>query len=349
MADAPAVAHRPLGRSGIHVAPLALGTMVLGPWGNEDADACVRIVHRALDAGINLVDTADIYGGGVSEELVGRALAGARRDGAVLATKFHNPMGPDVNERGNSRRWITRAVEASLQRLGTDRIDLYQVHRPDPRCDIEETVAALDDLVRAGKILAWGTSTFPAEEIVEARWAAERLRVRPPVCEQPPYSLFNRAAEAAVLPTCLRYGMGTIVWSPLQGGWLTGKYRKGQDATADSRAALKPDHFDPGHEAKLDLVEELVVIAQELGRPMSDVALAFVLAHPAVTAAIIGPRTEEQLVQLIGDGAVLSGAFRLDSATLDRLDALVPPGVTLNARDLGYTPPAVADATLRRR
>ena len=217
--------YRTLGSTGIEVSTLGLGTMVLGAWGNNDHDSCVRIIHRALDAGINLVDTADVYAAGESEEIVGAALSG-RRDDIVVATKFHNPMGADRNARGNSRRWIRTAVEASLRRLGTDRIDLYQVHRPDPSTDIAETVDALTDLVREGKILAWGTSTFPAEQIVEARWAAERRRVAGPHTEQPPYSILARCIERDVLPTCRRHGMGVLVWSPLAGGWLTGKYQQ---------------------------------------------------------------------------------------------------------------------------
>ena len=334
---------RLLGTTGIRVSELALGTMVLGAWGNPDHDECERIIHRALDAGVNLVDTADIYAFGESEEIVGRALKG-RRDEVVLATKFHNAMDEDPNHRGNSRRWITQAVEDSLRRLQTDRIDLYQVHRPDPDTDLDETLGALSDLVHQGKVLAIGTSTFPAEELVEAWWRAEvggHVRFR---TEQPPYSILARHVEASVLPTCQRLGLGVLVWAPLQGGWLTGKYRRGVAVPAGSRAATNPDHFDAGHERKLDLVEALLALAADAGVPLAHLALAFVLAHPAVTSAIIGPRTLDQLEDLLGADQV-----RLGDDLLDRIDALVVPGETLNRSDEGWVPPALADPALRRR
>jgi aryl-alcohol dehydrogenase-like predicted oxidoreductase len=334
---------RLLGTSGIRVSELALGTMVLGAWGNRDHDECERIVHRALDAGINVVDTADVYAFGESEEIVGRALRD-RRDDVVLATKFHNAMGEDPNHRGNSRRWITRAVEDSLRRLQTDRIDLYQVHRPDPDTDLDETMAALSDLVHAGKVLAVGTSTFPAEDLVDAWWRAEtrgHVRFR---SEQPPYSILARGVEASVLPTCQRLGLGVLVWSPLQGGWLTGKYRRGAPVPPGSRADTNPDHFDHGHSRKFDLVEALLALADEAGLPLAHLALGFVLAHPAVSCAIIGPRTLDQLEDLLGAGSVV-----LEADVLDRIDALVAPGETLNTRDEGWVPPALADPSLRRR
>ena len=335
---------RTIGRSGVRVNPLALGTMVLGPWGNTDVDACRRIVHRALDAGLNLVDTADTYGDGATEEIIGPALKG-RRDDVVLATKFQNPVGDhdDPNRQGNSRRWMMRAVEDSLRRLGTDYIDLYQVHRPDPHTDIAETVEAMSDLVRAGKVRAWGTSTFPASEIVEAHWAAQRSGAIGPHCEQPPYSIMCRGIESDVLDVCARYGMGVITWSPLSGGWLTGKYTRADPAPEGSRGATNPDHFDGSNEAKFDAVERLVPIAAEAGVSMTHMALAWVLEHPAVTAAIIGPRTEEQLTELLA-----LGDLRLDSDTLDAIDAVVPPGATINQADTYWTPPALA-APARRR
>ncbi len=334
---------RLLGSTGIRVSELALGTMVLGAWGNPDHDECERIIHRALDAGINLVDTADIYAFGESEEIVGRALKG-RRDEVVLATKFHNAMSEEPNHRGNSRRWITRAVEDSLRRLQTDRIDLYQVHRPDPDTDLDETMAALSDLVHAGKVLAVGTSTFPPEDLVEAWWRAEtrgHVRFR---TEQPPYSILARHVEAGVLPTCERLGLGVLVWSPLQGGWLTGKYRRGVAVPKGSRADINAEHFDYGHERKLDLVESLLELAGEAGVPLAHLALAFVLAHPAVTSAIIGPRTLDQLDGLLGAEAVVLGAD-----VLDRIDELVAPGETLNRYDEGWVPPALAEPSWRRR
>ncbi len=257
---------RPLGRTGIHVSRFGLGAMVLGAWGNTDRDACRRIIGRTLDAGINLIDTADMYADGENEEIVGEAIA-ARRDEIVLCTKFHYPVGDhdDPNRRGNSRRWIRQAVDDSLRRLGTDRIDLYQVHRPDPTTDIAETVAALDDLVTAGKILAWGTSTFPAEEIVLAHWAAERNGHVGPHTEQPPYSILARGIERDVLPTAERFGMGVLVWSPLAGGWLTGKYSRTSPPPIGSRAQTDPDHFDGANPAKFDAVERLSAIAARGG------------------------------------------------------------------------------------
>jgi aryl-alcohol dehydrogenase-like predicted oxidoreductase len=339
------VEHRTLGTTGMQVSTFALGTMVLGAWGNRDADECIRIVHAALDAGINLVDTADVYAFGESEELVGRALEG-RRDDIVLATKFFNAMGEDPNQRGASRRWIIRAVEDSLRRLRTDWIDLYQVHRPDPAADLDETLGALSDLVHAGKIRAFGTSTFPAETVVEAQWTAERRGHVRPTTEQPPYSALARGVEAALLPTCQRYGLGVLVWAPLNGGWLTGKYRDGRPPAA-SRAERVPDHFDFGgtvHERKMAAVEQLAAIAEEAGLRLVDLAHAFVLAHPAVTSAILGPRTLEQLEDVLGGAHV-----RLTDDVLDQIDAVVPPGTTLNPFDAGYEPPALAEARLRRR
>jgi aryl-alcohol dehydrogenase-like predicted oxidoreductase len=335
---------RTLGRTGVRVSRFGLGTMVLGPWGNTDESACHRLIHRALDAGINLVDTADVYGNGETEEIVGSALEG-RRDGVVLATKFHNPVGddPDPNRSGNSRRWIMTAVEDSLRRLRTDHIDLYQVHRPDPDTAIEETVEALSDLVRAGKIRAWGTSTFGADEIVEAHWAAERSGAIGPHCEQPPYSILCRGIERDVLPTCRRRGMGVITWSPLSGGWLTGKYTREDPAPEGSRAETNPDHFDGGNEAKFDAVERLGRVASEVGLPLTALALAWVVEHPSVSACLLGPRTEDQLA-----GLLEAAATRLDEDTLDAIDAIVEPGTNVNPADSGWTPPGLA-VEMRRR
>ena len=338
---------RTLGRTGMRVSPLCLGSMMLGTWGNPDHDDCIRIVHAALDAGINFVDTADVYSAGESEEIVAKALSGGRRDGVVLATKFHAAMGADPNMAGNSRRWIMRAVDDSLRRLRTDWIDLYQVHRPDPSCDIDDTLAALSDLVHQGKVRAIGSSTFPAELIVESQWTAERRGRERFECEQPPYSILTRAIEAAVLPTCQRYGMGVIVWSPLNGGWLTGRYRRDAPIPADGRPARVPQRFDlerPGPAAKLDAVEALVPIATSAGVPLTHLALAFVLTHPAVTSAIIGPRTMEQLL-----GALGAPDVALEDDVLDAIDAVVPPGRTVDAEDTGWTPPDIADAWRRRR
>ena len=339
--------YRTLGPTGVQVSPLCLGAMMCGAWGTADHDESIRIIHRALDAGLNFVDTADIYSGGESEEIVGKALSDGRRDRVVLATKFHGRMGEDPNQRGNSRRWILQEVENSLRRLKTDWIDLYQVHRPDPATDVDETLGALTDLVRAGKVRYLGSSTFPAHEIVEAQWVAERRGRERFVCEQPPYSLLARGVEADVLPVCQRYGLGVIPWSPLAGGWLTGAYRKGQDVPTSRRAAMLPQRYDlslPENQRKLEAADALAGLAEEAGMSLIHLALAFVLAHPAVTSAIVGPRTMEQL-----EGQLGADEVELDDALLDRIDEIVPPGRNVNPADAGWIPPAVADASLRRR
>lgn len=335
-----------LGRTGITVSRHCFGAMMLGAWGNADHDDGVRMIHAALDAGVNLVDTADMYSHGESEEIVGKALRG-RRDDVVLATKVHGPMGEGHNMRGNSRRWIIREVENSLRRLNTDWIDLYQVHRPDPTTDIDETLGALTDLVRQGKVRAIGSSTFPSEEIIEAQWVAERRGRERFRCEQPPYSILVRGIERAVLPVCQRYGMGTIVWSPLAGGWLTGKYRKGQDLPRGGRPELAPARFDyslPDNQRKLDVVEELLKLAADAGTKLTHLALAWTLEHPAVTSAIIGPRTMEQLIDLLA-----AAELRLEVDVLDRVDELVPAGTNINPADAGYAPPGLDAAARRRR
>jgi aryl-alcohol dehydrogenase-like predicted oxidoreductase len=338
---------RTLGGTGIKVSPYCLGAMMFGAWGNPDHEESVRIIHAALDGGINFVDTADVYSAGESEEIVGQALRG-RRDDVVLATKAHSPMGEDPNMRGNSRRWIVREVENSLRRLQTDYIDLYQMHRPDPDTDVDETLSALSDLIRSGKVRAIGSSTFPAEQIVEAQWVADRRGHERFRCEQPPYSILVRGIEGNVLPTCQKYGMGVIVWSPLAGGWLTGRFRKETDVDMTrGRAQRLPLRFDPAlpaNQAKLAAVEELIKIAADAGRSLIHLALAFVTTHPAVTSAIIGPRTMDQLTDLLAAAAVT-----LDDDILDRIDQTVPPGVTLNPADAGWQPPVLADPAARRR
>src|SRR4051794_31703765 len=236
--------HRTLGRTGVEVSPLCLGAMMFGAWGNTDHADSVRIIHRALDAGINFIDTADVYSRGESEEIVAKALAGGRRDDVVLATKVHGVMGDDPNHSGNSRRWIMREVESSLRRLQTDWIDLYQIHRPEPETDIDETLGALTALARAGKARYIGSSTFPASGIVEAQWVAERRQRERFVCEQPPYSMLVRGVEQDVLPTCRRYGMGVIPWGPLAGGRLSGRWRKGQEPPPAGRADRIPGRHD---------------------------------------------------------------------------------------------------------
>jgi aryl-alcohol dehydrogenase-like predicted oxidoreductase len=337
--------YRTLGRTGVKVTPLCLGAMMFGAWGNPDHDDSIKIIHAALDAGINFIDTADVYSAGESEEIVGEALAG-RRDDIVLATKVHAGMGDDPNMTGNSRRWIVRECEASLRRLKTDYIDLYQIHRPDPSCEIDETLGALTDLVRAGKVRYVGSSTFPASEIVEAQWTAERRGRERFVTEQPPYSILVRGIEADVLPTCDRYGMGVIPWSPLAGGWLSGKWRKGADPTS-RRAQRVPGRYDlsqPENQRKLEAAEALANVADKAGISLVHMAVAWVLNHPVVTSAIIGPRTMEQLTSQLDAVDVT-----LDAATLDAIDEVVPPGTNFTWADAGYTPPGVADANARRR
>ncbi len=334
--------YRTLGNTGVKVSTHCLGAMMFGSWGNSDVEECLRITHAAIDAGINFIDTADVYSAGASEEIVGRAIAG-RRENLVLATKVHGSMGPGLNERGNSRLWITREVEASLRRLGTDHIDLYQVHRPAAATDLEETLSVLTDLQRQGKIRYFGTSTFPAYMLAEAQWVAERRGLSRPRSEQPPYSIFVRHAELDVLPAAQRYGMGVLVWSPLCRGWLTGRYRRGSEPEPGSRAVRNRERggvfaaqFDMAraeNQRKLDLVERLADLAASAGSPLSHMAIAFVLAHPAVTSAIVGPRTMSQLEDLIAGADV-----RLDATTLDAIDALVPPGTTVDDNDRGWVP-----------
>jgi aryl-alcohol dehydrogenase-like predicted oxidoreductase len=337
---------RVLGRTGIHVSPLCFGTMMFGAWGSTTTAECAAMVDRALDAGINFFDTADVYAYGESEEILGKALRG-RRDQVVLATKVHNRMTADPNTGGNSRRWIMRAVEDSLRRLGTDWIDLYQIHRPDPATDIDETLSALDTLVHQGKVRSVGTSTFPAAELVDAAWVATTRRRERFATEQPPYSIFVRGIEADVLPTCSKLGVAALVWAPLNAGWLTGKYSAGAPAQSDSRAARQADHFDfgtPAAERKLAALAQLEPLAADTGLSLIHLALAFCLAHPAVTCAIVGPRTMEQLESMLGAADV-----ELGDDVLDRIDEIVPPGTNLNPANAGYVPPSLSDPTARRR
>jgi aryl-alcohol dehydrogenase-like predicted oxidoreductase len=337
---------RPLGKTGVKVSPLCLGAMMFGAWGNTDHEDSIRIIHRALDAGINFVDTADVYSRGESEEIVAKALAGGRRDNVVLATKVHGTMGDDPNEFGNSRRWIIREVENSLRRLKTDWIDLYQIHRPEEDTDIDETLGALSDLIHAGKVRYIGSSTFPASQIVEAQWVAQRRGRERFVCEQPPYSILVRAIERDVLPTARRYGMGVIPWSPLAGGWLSGRYRLGSDLPSSHRAERIPARYDmslPGNQRKLEAVDALAKIAEEAGITLIEMALAFVIRHPAVTAAIIGPRTIEHL-----ESQLTAADVTLSDDVLDKIDEIVPPGVNLNPADGGWPNPALEPAARRR-
>ncbi|WP_163511106.1 aldo/keto reductase [Fodinicola acaciae] len=338
--------YRVLGGTGIEVSAYCLGAMMFGFVGNPDHDDSIRIIHAALDQGINFVDTADMYSTGESEEIVGKALKD-RRDDVVLATKVHFPLGDEWrNLSGNSRRWIVREVEESLRRLGTDYIDLYQIHRPDAKTDIEETLWTLTDLVQQGKIRAFGCSTFPAERIVEAHNVSERRGLMRFRTEQPPYSVLARGIERSVLPTCQQYGMGVITWSPLAGGFLTGRIRKGQDIDLTSgRAALRPHWFDPSvpeNVVKLDAVEQLIELADGIGCTLPQLAVAFAATHPAVTSVITGPRTMEHL-----DSVLKGAAVTLDDATLDRIDEIVPPGTDLYP--VTWTPDSLSNAALRRR
>ena len=343
-----AIEYRDLGSTGVKVSPMCLGTMMFGAWGNTDHGESIGIIHRALDAGINFIDTADVYSRGESEEIVGKALAGGRRDSVVLATKVHWTMGEDPNQYGNSRRWIIQEVENSLRRLGTDWIDLYQIHRPEPDTDIDETLGALSDLVRAGKVRYIGSSTFPAGQIVEAQWVAERRGRERFVCEQPPYSLLTRGVEAEVLPVCQKYGMGVIPWSPLAGGWLSGRYSSdGESPGASRRAQMIPSRYDmsiPANQQKLEAAQRLGALAEEGGMSLIEMALAFVMGHPAVTAPIIGPRTMEQL-----ESQLPALERTLSAELLDRIDEIVPPGLNVNPSDRGWDPPWLADSSLRRR
>jgi aryl-alcohol dehydrogenase-like predicted oxidoreductase len=338
--------YRTLGTTGTKVTPLCLGAMMFGDWGNTDHDDSIRIIHRALDAGINFIDTADVYSRGESEEIVGKALAGGRRDNVVLATKVHGTMGDDPNQFGNSRRWIIQEVENSLKRLNTDWIDLYQIHRPESDTDIDETLGALTDLVRAGKVRYIGSSTYPASQIVEAQWVAQQRGRERFVCEQPPYSMLVREIEKDMLPTAQRHRMGVIPWSPLAGGWLSGRYRKGQEIPASNRAERIPGRYDlstPENQLKLDKADALGQLADEAGLTLIEMAIAFVIRHPAVTSAIIGPRTMEHLEsQLTAADVVLS------NDVLDRIDEIVPPGVNVSPGDGGWPNPGLEPAARRR-
>jgi aryl-alcohol dehydrogenase-like predicted oxidoreductase len=333
--------YRTLGKTGIKVSPYCLGAMMFGGMGNADHDDSIRIIHKALDAGINFVDTADRYSAGESEEIVGKALKG-RRDKIVLATKVYGPMGDDPNQQGASRRWIMQEVDNSLRRLQTDYIDLYQIHRPSPDTDIEETLSALTDLMRVGKVRAIGSSTFPASEIVEAQWVAERRGLARFRTEQPPYSILNRGIEREVLPVCQRYGMGTLIWSPLAMGMLTGRYRKGQEMPDSLRARHFPRQMSDVR--SLDAVEELISLAESAGLTLTHMAMAFSVAHPGVTSAILGPRTMEHL-----DDLLAGSEAGLTDEVLNRIDEIVPPGTDTLPLEANYNPPAIAQAHLRRR
>ena len=335
--------YRTLGRTGVKVSPLCLGAMMFGQWGNPDHQDSIRIIHRALDAGINFIDTADVYSGGESEEILAKALANGKRKNVVLATKVHGAMGDDPNAQGNSRRWIIEECDNSLRRLGTDWIDLYQIHRPSPDTDIEEPLSALTDLMRVGKVRAIGSSTFPASEIVEAQWVAERRGLARFRTEQPPYSILSRSIEREVLPVCQRYGMGVLVWGPLARGMLSGRYRKGQPLPDSLRVKVYPKQMSD--EVRLDAVEELILVAEQAGLSLTHMSMAFTVAHPGVTSAILGPRTMQQLDDLLAGAEVV-----LTDEVLDQIDQIVPPGIDIGTPDAAnYVPPALSQTSLRRR
>jgi aryl-alcohol dehydrogenase-like predicted oxidoreductase len=343
--------YRKLGPTGVEVSSQCLGAMVLGQFGNRDDDDCVRILRRAVDAGINFIDTADVYSSGESEEIVGRAVA-ANRDDVIIATKCFYPMGADRNEQGGSRRWIMRAVEGSLRRLGTDYIDLYQVHKLDWDTDLEETLGALSDLVRQGKVRYLGSSSYPAEWLVEAQWAAARRGTERFVCEQSQYSIFARSAERSLLPTCLRHRMAMIPWSPLAGGWLTGKYRREEPVPSGSRFepgsvfmyGRKEIGEDPVSAARFEVVDALGRIADEAGLSLTTMSLGFVASHPGVTSTIIGPRTMQQL-----EDALVAAEVVLGDDVLDAIDAVVPPGTDVPGVDHFVDYPSIAHPVSRRR
>jgi aryl-alcohol dehydrogenase-like predicted oxidoreductase len=341
--------YRPIGSSGLYASIFALGAMSFGARGNPDHSACRQVISRALDAGINVIDTADFYSLGESEEIVGGAL-GARRGEVLLASKCYWPMGRnDPNRRGLSRRWIVRACEESLTRLGTDYLDIYYMHKPDPDTDLDESLGAMSDLVHQGKVRLVGISTFPADRIVEVAWTAERRGHIRPRIEQPPYSILNRHIERDFLPACARYGLGVMVWGPLNHGYLTGKYQSGPvTGSRASRWSAVSEAFDrsrPEVLRKIATVQQLSELADEVGEPMSHLALAFAVEHPAVTSAIIGPRTLEQFEELIP-----AGDLRLESDVLDRIDEIVSPGTDVDpVADAGWMPPWLADRAPRRR
>lgn len=337
--------YRTLGRTGVQVSTLALGAMNFGAVGRTGQDETTAMIDRALGAGVNLIDTADMYSNGQSEELVGAAIAG-RRDDVVLATKAGLPMGDDRNRRGASRRWLTTALENSLRRLKVEYVDLYQVHRWDPATSDEETLSALTDLQRAGKIRYFGTSEYPAYRLVEAQWNAERHHLSRFTTEQLNYSLLQRGAEVETLPVAEQYGLGVLAWSPLASGWLSGAVRAGRPITT-SRSAFMPDRFDttiPANAAKLEAVEQLAKLAEQAGLTLIQLALGFVTAHPGVTSALIGPRTLDHL-----DSQLDAADTVLPPDLLDAIDTITTPGADLAPTEKHAITPALTNPALRRR
>ena len=340
---------RSFGGTGIQVSKFCLGAMMFGPMGNTDHADCVRIVHAAFDAGINFIDTADAYSRGESEQILAKALKG-RRDDVVLATKCFIPMSSDPNHGGGSRRWIVRAVEDSLRRLETDYLDLYQLHRRDYRTDLEESLSALTDLQRQGKIRALGMSATPPNVLMEAHGVSERRGLARVRGEQCLYSAMARGVEEFVLPSCQQLGIGVLTYAPLNGGWLSGKYQRAAAPPAGSRAASalgrtgRWDEARPEVARKHEVVDALAALAREAGLPLTHLATAFAAEHPAVSSVIIGPRTMPQL-----EDSLAAASVRLAADVLDRIDAIVPPGENLDRRDTAVGNPALDDASRRRR
>lgn len=334
---------RYLGRTGVRVSPLTLGTMNFGRWTQEKES--LEIIGAALDAGINVVDTADVYGNGSSEEIVGKVIK-HRRDDLFLATKFHGQVGDNPQHAGNSRRWIVKAVENSLRRLGTDYLDLYQAHRPDEHTDPLETIQTLNDLIRQGKIRYYGTSVFPAHQKVEAHWLAEKHGLIAPHTEQVPYSLLVRGVEREVFPTVQKYGEGVLSYGPLAAGWLSGKYRIGGEQPQSARAELIPGRFDISlerNQRKLAAAEALAELAEDNGLTLPELAVAFALNHPAVSSVIIGPRTHAHLETYLKATTV-----ELSPEILDAIDEIVDPGSQFLERDTGRDTPSLQPSALRR-
>ena len=315
---------RPLGRTGVQVSSLCLGCMMFGR--RTEPEESYAIIDRALDAGINFLDTANVYALGKSEEITGEALKrNGQRHNVVLATKVHGAMdAEDPNARGNSRRHIIEQCEASLRRLQTDYIDLYQLHRPQADIPIDETLRALDDLVRDGKVRYIGTSTFAAWEIVESLWVSKEFNLNRIVCEQPPYNLLDRRAERELLPMAQTFGIGVIPWGPLGGGLLTGRYQRGQALPEDGRYAMNPQQQRRLTEGVYDIVEGLTPIANEKGCTLSQLALAWCEQQPGITSPIIGPRTMEQLEDNLGAADVV-----ITDEDRERIDAVIAPGRTV--------------------
>ncbi|MFT4259992.1 aldo/keto reductase [Microbacterium sp.] len=342
--DKATIGQNRLGRTGVPVSSLTLGAMNFG--GPTDRAESIDIIHAAIDAGITVIDTADVYNQGVSEEIVGAAIAG-RRDDLIIATKFHGQIGDNPLHAGNSRRWIHRAVEESLRRLGTDHIDLYQAHRPDPHTPLLETIEALNDLIHQGKICYYGTSVFGVDEVVEAQFIARQHGLIPPATEQVPYSALIRLVERTTLPVARKHGLGVLTFGPLAAGWLSGAYRADAPQPESVRAARvwagRFDVSDPRNAHKLDAAERLARLAESAGLSVPELAVGFALSHPAVSSVIIGPRTRAHL-----DAYLAAASVVLDDAVLDEIDRIVAPGTTFLERDNGRIPDELTPAGLRR-